>query len=316
MILHVFTLLAGLVILVGGGVALVRGAVRLARGLGVSSLLIGLTVVAFGTSAPEFAVTLNAAANGSDSLALGNVIGSNVANVLLVLGLTSMVKPLVIPRKIVRIDAPGMMLATLAFAAFAYTGGALQSWQGATLLVGLATYLVVTYRQSRRGEPATIEGDSPLAPRHLELGAAGILVVGLAALAFGSDLIVRGAVGIAETAGLSERVVGTTIVAIGTSLPEITTCVVAAWRGQPAIALGNIVGSNVFNILFVGGTVAVIAAPVEFAPSALALDLPVMVGSASLAIVLLATSRGLNRIEGAVLLSLYAAYLALTIATH
>jgi cation:H+ antiporter len=316
MILHILALAGGLVVLVVGGEALVRGAVRLAKGLGVSSLLIGLTVVAFGTSAPEFAVTLTAATSGSDSLALANVVGSNIANLLLVLGLATLVRPLVAPRKVVRVDAPAMVLATIAFAIFAYAGGALQRWQGVVLIAGLGTYLVITYLHSRRGEPEAL-GDVATRPqRRVHLGAAALVVVGFVALTFGSDLIVLGAVGIAEEAGLSERMVGTTIVAIGTSLPEITTCVVAAWRRQPAIALGNIIGSNLFNILFVLGAVTIVAAPVEFAPTSLQLDLPIMLGATGLVMALLATDRRIRRLEGAALLALYAGYLALTLTTH
>ena len=317
MILHILALIGGIAVLVIGGEALVRGAVRLAKGLGVSSLLVGLTVVAFGTSAPEFAVTITAATSGRDSLALANVVGSNVANLLLVLGLAAVVRPLVAPRKVIRVDAPAMVIATLTLTVFAYAGGALQRWQGVVLLLGLGVYLVVTYLHSRRGEPgAPDDPEQTRAPRRLHVGAAVLVVIGLVALTFGSDLIVLGAVGIAEEAGLSERLVGTTIVAIGTSLPEITTCVVAAWRRQPAIALGNIIGSNLFNILFVLGTVTVVAAPVEFAPSALTLDLPAMAGAAVLAMAILATGHRLRRAEGIGLLALYAGYLALTLTTH
>lgn len=318
MILHILALAGGLVILVGGGEALVRGAVALAKGLGVSSLLIGLTVVAFGTSAPEFAVTLTAATSDRDSLALANVVGSNIANLLLVLGLAAVVRPLAAPRKVVRIDAPAMVFATITFAAFAYAGGALQRWQGIVLLAGLGAYLVVTYLHSRHGEHSEPDalGDEDRVPRRLHFGAAALVVIGFVALTFGSDLIVLGAVGIAEEAGLSERMVGTTIVAIGTSLPEITTCVVAAWRRQPAIAIGNIIGSNLFNILFVLGTVAVVAAPVEFAPTSLQLDLPIMLGATGLVMALLATDRRIRRLEGAALLGLYVGYLVLTLTTH
>jgi len=316
MTLHILALVGGIAVLVVGGEALVRGAVRLANGLGVSSLLIGLTVVAFGTSAPELAVTLTAATSGRDSLALANVVGSNVANLLLVLGLAAVIRPLVAPRKLIRVDAPAMVLATLTLTAFATAGGALQRWQGAVLLAGLGVYLVVTYLQSRRGEPDALNDEATPAPRRLHPSALVLVVLGFVALTFGSDLIVLGAVGIAEDAGLSERLVGTTIVAIGTSLPEITTCVVAAWRRQPAIALGNIIGSNLFNILFVLGAVSLVAAPVEFAPSALRLDVPVMAGAAVLAMAILATGRRLRRIEGVGLLALYAGYLALTLTTH
>ena len=311
MTLHVLALIGGIAVLVGGGEALVRGAVRLAKGLGVSSLLIGLTVVAFGTSAPELAVTFTAVTSGRDSLALANVVGSNIANLLLVLGLGAVVRPLVIPHKIIRVDAPAMVLATLVLVAFAATGGALQRWQGVVLLAGLGAYLVVTYLQSRRAEPGTLDDEAPPA-RRIHPGSLVLVVLGFVALTVGSDLIVLGAVGIAEGAGLSDRVVGTTIVAIGTSLQEITTCVVAAWRSQPAIALGNIIGSNLFNILFVVGAVTVVAAPIEFAPSALRLDVPVMAGAALLAMVILATSHRIRRIEGIGLLVLYAGYLALT----
>lgn len=317
MTLHILALVGGIAVLVVGGEALVRGAVRLAKGLGVSSLLIGLTVVAFGTSAPELAVTLTAATNGRDSLALANVVGSNVANLLLVLGLAAVVRPLVAPRKLIRVDAPAMVLATLVLVGFAAAGGALQRWQGVVLLAGLGAYLVVTYLQSRRGEPrAPDDAAETRRPRRLHVGGAVLVVIGLVALTFGSDLIVLGAVGIAEEVGLSERLVGTTIVAIGTSLPEITTCVVAAWRRQPAIALGNIIGSNLFNILFVLGAVIVVAAPVEFDPSALAVDVPIMAGAAVLAMAILATGRRIRRIEGIGLLALYAGYLTLTLTTH
>ncbi len=314
MLWDILTLIGGLIVLGIGGEALVRGASGLARSLGISALVVGLTVVAFGTSAPELAVSVTSCLKDQDALAIGNVVGSNIANVLLVLGLAALVRPLAISLNVLRVDSPVMLGSALLFAAFSLAGGAVLRWQGVVLLAVLIAYLYLTYVLSRR-EPRTVkdEYDQALAPEGSRILQIVMILVGLAGLKYGADFIVSGAVGIAEQFRLSPRLIGMTIVAVGTSLPEIATCIVAARRGQPDIAIGNIVGSNIFNILSVIGVAAVVAAPVEVAPAALHFDVPVMIVTMALAWPMMWTGRRITRGEGLFLLALYAGYLIMTV---
>lgn len=310
MIYHIALLLVGLVILGVGGEALVQGAAKLARSLGISALVVGLTIVAFGTSAPELAVSVTACLQNSDSLAIGNAVGSNIANILLVLGLAALVKPLVVSLNIVKVDAPIMLGASLLLMGFALAGGALLRWHGVVLTLGLLAYVYCTYRFAS-GEPAKVvdEYEAVVRSGKSRVWFGVLILVGLVGLKYGADLIVLGAIGIAQQFGLSERVIGMTIVAIGTSLPEIATCLVAARRDQPDIAIGNVVGSNIFNILSVLGIATLVAAPVNVEADALRIDLPVMLGATVLCLPLMWTGRRITRPEGGVLLGLYVVYL-------
>ncbi|MGE0191077.1 MAG: calcium/sodium antiporter [Planctomycetota bacterium] len=298
-------LVGGLVALLVGADLLVRGAAALARRLGVGPLVVGLTVVAFGTSAPEVAVSVGASLRGAGDLALGNVIGSNTFNVLFILGLSSLVAPLVVHRRIVRIDLPLLLVLTLAVVALS-RDGSIGRGEGIGLLAGLLLYVLIQIRGARAEEPP--EGALQAAPAPLPRS---LLLVGggLGLLVFGADLFVTGASALAAALGVDERVIGLTIVSAGTSLPEVATSVVAAARGERDIAVGNVVGSNVFNLLGVLGAAAVTSSsglPVADATSAF--DIPVMLG-ATIVVVPLAFSGGrLARGEGLVLLLGYAAY--------
>lgn len=288
---------AGLVLLFAGGEGLVKGASALAARLGMAPALIGLTVVGFGTSLPELLVSVNAALGGSPDIALGNVVGSNTANILLIAGIAALLWPIATRGLNMGRDSLWMLAAALAVlvpSALGMVGRPL----GLALLAALAVYLVTAIRSA---EPS--EGEIPaLSPAMLALS----LVLGLAALVGGAHLLVTGAVGLARDWGLSEAFIGLSIVAVGTSLPELATSVVAALRRQPAIAVGNVVGSNIFNVFGILGTTALIA-PVPVAPRFLTFDVPVMI-AASVALVLTLRLPVIGRLWGVALLAAYAAY--------
>jgi cation:H+ antiporter len=312
----VLSLLAGLVLLGVGAEGLVRGASRLAGRLRVPPLLIGLTIVAYGTSAPETAVSAAGALAGRGDLVLGNALGSNVFNGLAILGAAALVAPLAAQARIVRIDAPLVVAATLAVAALAWDGR-LGRLDGSLLLVAGLAYTALIARAGLRAARADARHEAPAsdAAERPTGGAAAVdvaaVVVGLALLVAGSRLLVDGAVTIARGAGLSELVIGLTVVAAGTSLPELGTSILAAARGQRDVALGNLVGSNLFNLLIVlgvGGTLAPGGLPV---PSGVAtIDLPIALGVALVCLPVAFTGARIARWEGAVLLGFYLAYLA------
>jgi cation:H+ antiporter len=315
MLWHTLTLLAGLAILSGGGEALVRGATLLARACGISSLVVGLTVVAFGTSAPELAVSLVACIRDEDAIAIGNVVGSNIANILLVLGLAATLVPVAVTRNLLRVDATVLLAATLALAGLALLEQQILRWQGIVLAVSLVAYVWLTYRVS--GVAALVDGaaeagaDRAAPPGGLPVSIL-LVLIGLTGLTLGADWIVRGATGIAEAFGLSRRLIGVTVVAVGTSLPEIATTISAARQRHADIALGNIVGSNIFNLLCVLGVAATAAAPISFDARLLVFDVPVMVGGTLLGVAMMRTGFRVGRGEGVVLLVLYAGYLVVT----
>jgi len=282
--------------------------------MGVSALVVGLTIVAFGTSAPEAAVSVWAAHSDHDELAVANVIGSSIMNILIVLALAALARPLRVSRDVVTTDAPAMLLFTALFVLFAYDGRQIARWQGLVFLAMLGLYTVFTYYGARR-QPRLVEEEYEqelqVAPRPWPLNALAVLV-GIAGLVKGADLMVAGAVGVAELLGVSQRVIGLTIVAIGTSLPELATCVVAARRNQPDIAIGNVVGSNIFNILAVIGLAASLF-PLAVADEMLYRDAPAMFVSVLLCFWVLRSGHQITRAEGAVLLTLYAVYLSWTL---
>jgi len=305
----------GLGALVGGAEALVRGASRLATALGVSPLVVGLTVVAFGTSSPELAVGISSAFAGQPDIALGNVVGSNIANVLLVLGLAALVVPVVTGMRVVRREVP-LMVAASALLWLMALGGQIDRLEGLMLVAGIVAYAAFLVRSSRR-EAAAVRAEFAAefgvgAGRGMRAVAANLVLaaVGLAMLLVGSSWIVEGAVALARTLGIPEIVVGLTIVAVGTSLPEMATSILAGLRGHRDIAVGNVVGSCIFNILMVLGTAAIVApTPLVVSPSLLAVDLPLMVAAALACLPILYTGRLVDRREGALLLGFYAAYL-------
>lgn len=310
----VLSFLVGLVFLVIGAEALVRGASRLALAIGISPLVVGLTVVSFGTSAPELAVTVQSAASGRADLALGNVVGSNICNVLFILGLSALIVPLLVARQVVRQEVPVMIGVSLLLPLLAADGRVGRA-DGVLLLGLLVGYTIFLIRQSRRQHPAS-SGDLPGNATPSAGGAQGLplqlllVAAGLGLLVLGATWLVDAAVSFAQYLGVSELVIGLTIVAVGTSLPEVATSVVAAVRGQRDIAVGNVVGSNVFNILAVLGTAAVVSRDgVGVAPAMLAFDLPVMVAVAVACLPIFYTQNRVARWEGALFLAMYAAYM-------
>lgn len=302
-----FFLLSGLLLLYLGGEALVRGAVSLALRSGLSILFVGLTVVAFGTSSPELAVSLGAALSGSSDVSLGNVVGSNICNVGLILGLSALIRPMAVQTQLLRVDLPLMLVTSLGFTAL-LLDGSLSRLDGVLLLTTLVAWLGLSLWLARRSRAEEIElvpavHESSL-PRDL-----GYLLVGLAALAGGSQLFVRGAVALAASLGVPEAVVALTIVALGTSLPELATSVVGALRGEADVAIGNVVGSNLFNLLAIAGITAVVHPISRGAIDRL--DLGTMIVTAALVVPLALTGLRLTRLEGAALLVVYGGYLVL-----
>lgn len=275
-------LVGGLVILLLGGDFLVRGAVALARKFGVSPLVIGLTVVAFATSAPELIVSVEAALDGVPGLAIGNVVGSNIANVLLVLGALALVFPIICQASSLNRDVVVMIAGSLLFVAFCW-GGTLVAWQEAILVIFLIAFLIHSYVSERddghdhndHGEELDGVGVFPQST----LVFFGFIGVGLIGLLFGSHILINGAVGIARAWGVSETVIGLTLVALGTSLPELATTIVAVMQKHGGIAVGNVVGSNMFNILGIMGITSLII-PVPILEQTLHFDLWIMIAAA------------------------------------
>ena len=246
------SILGGFLILTIGAEALVRGASQIALRLGLTPLIIGLTIVAFGTSAPELAVSVKSAIAGNSGIALGNVIGSNIANIGLILGITALIRPIKIESQMVRRDIPIMIGASLLFWSLLLDGG-LSFWDGTILFALLVAYLAFSYFTAEKQTDDDVE-DTKQSPMLSVL----FIVIGISMLVGGGILFVDGAVAMAQSFGISEVIIGLTIVAIGTSMPELVTSIVAALKGQSDIAIGNVVGSNLFNILGILGVTALI----------------------------------------------------------
>jgi len=314
--MEIVQLVIGLALLVGGAELLVRGGAGAARTLGVSPLLVGLVLVGFGTSTPELVTSVGAALAGSPGIALGNVVGSNIANILLILGLSAAITPLAATREAFRRDGSALLAATALLAGLCWSGFVGRLW-GAVLVALLAAYVVLTYRRERvSDDPAAAlhRGEADLArplaqPLWRTLLVAGL---GLALLVLGAHLLVRGAVGLAAAAGIPDTLVGLTVVAVGTSLPELATSTVAAVRRQTDVALGNIVGSNLFNSLGIVGVTALVE-PLAVPRSIATLDAWVMLGVTLLLLAFLMTGLRLERWEGGVLLAAYFAYVAVLV---
>lgn len=323
-------LLGGFVLLVGGGEALVRGAASLGRTVGLSSLIIGLTVVSSATSAPELAVSTGAALSGSPGLALGNVVGSNIANILFVLGLTAIFGALVVKVQLIKVDIP-IMIGFSVIALLMALDGNVSTLEGAVLLGLIVAYLAVTVVLARRQTGREQAAPSPEETLDVDRAVGGgavkltkglrttkrrsilvdllLLAVGIALLVVGAQMLVSAASTIALSLGVSDLIIGLTIVAIGTSLPELATSVIAALRGERDMAVGNLVGSNIFNIGAVLGLTAIISPlGVEVASAAVNFDLPVMIATALVLLPLAFTSQAIGRLEGLVLVALYSAY--------
>ena len=303
---------AGLGLLLVAGDLLVKGAVNLSLRLGIPALIVSLTVVAFGTSAPELLVSVQAILSGSPGIALGNVVGSNTANVLLVLGLPAIVSGIAAGMGS-RKSYVQMLAATALFIALCFLGP-LTRWHGLILLAALAAMLVwaaraaLAHRES--GAATEVEGADPELPGWK---IAGSLVLGLAGLPLGADLLIRGATTIARDFGLSDEIIGLTLVALGTSLPELATTLVAAWRRQTDVVMGNVIGSNMFNLLGIIG-IAVLVGPIPVDPQMLRFDLWVMAAAALVLAPFVMRGWRMGRRWGLVLSALYAVYIALVLA--
>ncbi len=301
---------AGLVALLLGGDFLVRGAVGLAERLDVSPMVIGFTVVALGTSAPELVVSVDAALSGVPSIAIGNVVGSNIANVLLVLGVPALVFPVVCDQHGARRDGALMLGASCLFAALCLDRE-LVSWQGTLMLALLATLLAYSFlnarRSGNRADDYGLEFEGVEATPHRLWLALTFIAGGCAGLLLGANWLVEGAVAVARAAGVSDAVIGLTLIAIGTSLPELATSVVAAVRHHGAVALGNVLGSNIFNALGIMGVTALVA-PLPVPPQFLRFDLWVMLAAALILGLFIMRRAAIGRLTGVVFIVAYAAY--------
>lgn len=308
---------AGLLLLFVGGEGLVRGAVAIAERFGISKLLIGLVIVGFGTSTPELLVSVNAALDGAPEIALGNVVGSNIANILLIIGIAAAIAP------VSGWDRAALREAFVATLVALATLGLVQAdvitrMHGAIMLTVLVAYLVSTYWLERRNrqsqtfahEAEAFEGIPMTRPWQAPL----FVVAGIAALVFGADLLVQGSVSIARAYGVSDAVIGLSLVAIGTSLPELATAVVAAIRRQSDVVLGNVIGSNIFNILAILG-ITVVIQPMDVAARFRGIDTPLMVAASVLLLGLLYATRSIGRTWGVFMLAAYAAYMVFLFST-
>lgn len=315
MLEHIGYMAAGLAILVFGADWLVKGASRLAIEFGISPLVVGLTVVAFGTSAPELAVSVTSAYSGASDIAVANVVGSNICNVLLILGLSALIAPLVVHQQLVRMDVPimiGMSVLLLVLVA----DGSINLWDSSLLAALIVAYTVFLITEARREKSPEIVAEYAEGAQEAAGGEKGnlpvnigLVVVGLVALVFGADLLVGGAIALAKTLGVSEAVIGLTVVAVGTSLPELATSVVAAMKGERDIAIGNVVGSNIFNIGSVLGFSGLASlGTLTVAPAMVAVDIPLMIGIALVCLPFFRSGYTVTRANGAVFLASYVMY--------
>nr|WP_319474342.1 calcium/sodium antiporter [uncultured Cohaesibacter sp.] len=310
-------LVGGLVLLLVAGDLLVRGAITLATRLSIPPLIIGLTIVSFGTSAPELIISMDAAFKGLGGISIGNVVGSNITNVLLVLGLPALIRPTQCNESGTRSSTVFMIAVSIVFSALCLQG-VLDLSSGIVLLALLIFFLTWTVWTSRkqRGEPCDLVDEELLEEAPSNLGVAVLfIVIGLIGLPLGGHLTIEGATGIARTWGVSEAVIGLTVVALGTSLPELATTLVAAIRNQGAMAFGNVIGSNIFNILAIMGLTSTII-PIHVPERVIGMDLLVMVATAFLMLVFTVFRMPLTRARGAIMVVAYAGYVALAFASH
>ena len=310
MISDIFYILLGFLLLVKGGDYLVEGAVAIAQRAKLSKMVIGMTVVGFGTSMPELLVSAQSALVGNSGIAIGNVVGSNIANIGLILGVSSLIVPIASSRVTLRIDHPFMMLSAVLFVAVAMTG-TIERWAGALMvmmLIGFVWYQVVKSRKAEKTRTKSEEFEEPMALWKALL----IVVISFAAMVFGADKLVEGASDIAKQLGVSDRIIGLTIVAVGTSLPELFASVMASIKGESDMAIGNIIGSVTFNILSVIGISAIIC-PIHNSNVGFGFDYLVMLVIGVMLWIFLRTHRKLVRWEGLILTLSYIGYLVKTI---
>lgn len=302
----------GLVLLVGGAEILVRGAKNISLMLGISPLIVGLTVVAFGTSAPEVAVSVKAALEGNADIGVGNVIGSNISNILLVLGLSAAVAPIVVSRKLIRLDVPIMVAVSLLAYGFSLNGnlGNVEAFIMLGMLFGYIVFLIIHERK----EKAILKELGEEIPKIAMSAKSWVLNLafvagGLYLLVLGSDFLVDSAVKLARIWGISELIIGLTIVSVGTSLPELATSVVASFKGERNMAVGNIVGSNIFNLLLVLGATALVSPlGIDVSVNAINFDFPVMIAVSVACLPIFARGYSIKRWEGILFVGYYAAY--------
>ena len=307
--------IVGILLLTGGGEALIRGSLAAANRMKVSPLLCGLLIVGFGTSAPELAVSIDAAINARPDIAVGNVVGSNIGNIMLILGLCAMVSPLAVKPLALRRDGVTVVAASVLFLVLV-AGSALARADAAILLLALVAYLIWAYRTEQYGDAPSAElhkaeAQEVTALPKTTLWISAAIVLGLVLLIIGSQVLLKGAVGIAESLGVSEAVIGLTLVAVGTSLPELSVSIIAAFRKHADVAIGNILGSNIFNLLGILGISALLQ-PLPVHERILQFDQWVMLGVSLVLLLFLYTGNRLSRLEGGLLLLGYIAYVGLS----
>ena len=308
--MDIFYLIIGLLILIVGGEFLVKGSVALAVRMKVSMVVIGLTVVSFATSAPELLVSIYAALNEHPDMALGNVIGSNIANISLVLGLTALISPLSFQPRLYRFDIPVMLFASVLFGVFLYTGSSLVFWEGAIFVVLVSLLTLYLISRSRREEKSKEIDDQEKMPlKRLVV----YLIIGAVCLYFGSQFLVDGASGLARLMGITERVISISIVAFGTSVPELSASIIAALKNEKDLSIGNLIGSNIFNIFAVLGITSMIHPVSVIDDALLSNDIWWMFGIALVLypLMFLFKKRQIGRVEGLILCSVYLTYLIL-----
>ncbi len=303
----ILSLLAGLVLLLAGGEMLVRGAVATAERLRVSPLVIGVTLVGFGTSAPELVTCIDAALQGAPGIAIGNIVGSNIANVLLILAIGALLSPFSCSPKAFKRDGAVIALSAIACTVVVISGS-IGRPIGAALVLALVAYLIWTTWADRNGTKADTLPADPAEKRPSLAMNLGFVALGLGGIIYGADLLVAGAVDLAGRLGVSQTLIGLTLVALGTSLPELATTVVAAIKRQGDVAFGNIIGSNIFNSLGILGATAIVK-PITIPAAVAAFDIWVMLGATAALILFAVTGWRINRVEGGLLLAGYAGYL-------
>lgn len=298
----VLLLVIGFVLLVKGSDIFVDGSVSVAKILRVPAVIIGLTIVSMGTSAPEAAVSITAGIKGSNEIAISNLVGSNTFNMLCVAGVSALITPFLVDKAVLKRDFP-ISIAVMVVAAFmAFTGGAVSRLEGVILLVIFICYIAYLIRNAIKNREKSNNNEKPMSPVKSVL----FIIIGLAAIVGGGQLVVESAKVIAKTFGMSETLIGVTIVAIGTSLPELVTSIVAAYKGQSEIAIGNVVGSNIFNITFILGLSSTFT-PIAVVNEAM-LDNLIMIAVNAIGFIFCLTGKKLNRVEGAVMIGIYVIY--------
>lgn len=307
--MNILFFILGLIFLIVGAEVLVRGASKIASGLGISPLIVGLTVVAFGTSSPELAVSIKSSIAGQADIALGNVLGSNIFNILFILGLSSIIAPLFVSKQLIRFDVPIMILLSVGVLLISLDR-LIAGFDGWVLIIGLIAYIgILAYFSLRKKNQSNITESADETEEVKWVINIIFVVAGLAMLIFGSRWLVNSAVTFAEQLGISGLIIGLTIVAAGTSMPEVVTSIIAALRGERDIAVGNVVGSNIFNILAVLGISSVLApAGLPVSEAAIGLEIPLLIAFSVACLPIFFTGGTINRWEGALFLGYYIAY--------